>query len=530
MKTAAPEDLKVTYTTSAADMDAIHRYFDEGLAKVRSQIGREYPVYISGKPQKSDKPPVVDLCPIDTSVVLGRFTAASSEQVSQAIEAAYAFKRKWGVETPWKERVALVRKAAKVLRKRKFEIAAVMSLEVGKNRMESLGDAEESADLMDYYAQQMEDADGFIRKMNKLTPIEDNTDILRPYGVFVCIAPFNFPMALSSGMSSAALLAGNTVVYKPAQDTPWTGHCLYEVYRDAGIPAEAFHFVTGRGSDIGDTLWQHPRVGGIVFTGSMEIGMRMFHGFSQKWVKPCLMELGGKGPAIVMESADLDMAADGVYKSAWGLQNQKCSACSRVYVHKKVAKPFIEKLIARTQAMRIGDPTEKDVYYGPVINKKAVETWERAVELAKKDGEIVCGGKRLTEGALGKGLYVEPTVAKAPLSSRLFMEEYFVPILPVGEVGSLDQAIEESNKADYGLTAGIFSGKDEEVQRFFDDAEFGICYANKRTGATTGAWPGAQPFCGWKGSGSSGKGGCGPYYVAQFMREQSRTVVREQKK
>ncbi|MCX5795980.1 MAG: aldehyde dehydrogenase family protein [Elusimicrobia bacterium] len=527
MPTVMEKDLKVTYTTSAADLEAIHARFDSALAEVRGRLGRDYPIYIGGKPMRNGQSPLLDLSPIDTSMVLGRFTAATVEQAVQAIEAAAGAKQAWGTRTPWQARVAIMRKAAAIVRRRKFELAAIMSLEVGKNRLEALGDAEEAADLMEYYAAQMEEAGGFIRKMGSLTPTERTTDILRPYGVFVCIAPFNFPMALASGMTSAALAAGNTVVFKPAGDTPWTGLCLYEVYREAGVPADAFHFITGKGSVIGDALWQHPKVDGIVFTGSQETGMRMFRGFSRKWVKPCLMELGGKGPAIVMDSADLDSAADGVYKSAWGMQNQKCSACSRVYVHRKVAEAFLAKLIARTKAMKIGDPTRRDVFYGPLINEAAVTTWERAVDLARRDGEILHGGRRLQDGALAKGWFVQPTIVKAPLSSRLFLDEYFVPILPVAEVESLDQALAESNKADYGLTAGIFSAKEEEVARFFDEAEFGVLYANRRNGATTGAWPGCQPFTGWKGSGSGGKGGLGPYYVAQFMREQSRTVVTE---
>jgi 1-pyrroline-5-carboxylate dehydrogenase len=525
MATVQQENLKVTYTTSAADMEAIHRRFDEALERVRSRAGAEHPLFINGKARTNGRPPLLDLCPMDSSLVLGRFTAAGAEEAGEAVECASAARSRWGTRTHWKERVALLRKAASIVRERKFEIAAIMSLEVGKNRLESLGDAEESADLMDYYSAQMEENGGFIKRMNALNRDERNTSVLRPYGVFACIAPFNFPMALSSGMSSAALLGGNTVVYKPAQDAPWTGMCLYEAYRDAGIPPEVFHYVTGRGSDIGDALWRHPKTDGIVFTGSREVGMRMYRGFSERWAKPCLLELGGKGPAVVMDGADLDMASEGVYKSAWGLQNQKCSATSRVYVHKSVCAPFVEKLVARTREMRIGDPTRRDVFYGPVINEAAFKTWRRAVRLARQDGKILYGGKRIEEGPLAKGWFVEPTIVSAPLSSRLFLDEYFVPVLAIGEVESLDEAIAECNKADYGLTAGIFSPRGEDVERFFDEAEFGVCYANKRTGATTGAWPGCQPFTGWKGSGSTGKGGCGPYYVAQFMREQSRTVV-----
>jgi 1-pyrroline-5-carboxylate dehydrogenase len=287
------------------------------------------------------------------------------------------------------------------------------------------------------------------------------------------------------------------------------------------------HFISGKGSVIGDALWQHPKVGGIVFTGSKEVGLKMYHGFSQRWVKPCLAELGGKNACIVMESADLDAAAEGVMKSAFGLQNQKCSACSRVYVHRKVAEAFTAKLLEKTRGMRTGDPTQRDVFFGPVINPSAVATFERAVEMARKDGSILLGGKRMSDGAFARGHYVEPTIVKAPLSSQLFMEEFFVPVLAIGEIDSLEQAIEESNRAEYGLTAGLFSREPAEVETFFDEIEAGVTYVNKRSGATTGAWPGAQPFCGWKGSGSTGKGGCGPYYVAQFMREQSRTVIEE---
>lgn len=526
MATPQPNEMKVTYTTSAADMEQIHKAFDQALEKVRGECGRNYPIYVSGRELESDAPPIVDTSPIDTSRVLGRFTSATVEQVDQAVEAAYQARRKWE-KLGWEKRVAILRKAAGLIRESKFELAARMSLEVGKSRLESLGDAEESADLVDYYAWQMENGAGFRQKMNPITPVEDNTDVLRPFGVFACISPFNFPLALAAGMSSAALVAGNTLVLKPAEDAPWTGWRLYQIYREAGVPEDVLHLVNGSGEVVGEHLWRHPQVAGVVFTGSKEVGLHIFKGLSTKWIKPCLAELGGKNPCLVMESADLDAAAEGVMKSAWGLQNQKCSACSRVYVHEKVAKEFIAKLIEKTKGIRIGDPTERDVFFGPVINQQAVDKFEHAVAAAKKDGDVLLGGQRMTSGAFSKGYFLEPTIVKAPLSSSLFMEELFVPLLVIGEVASLDQAIEESNKAEYGLTAGIFSNDPKEVEKFFDEIEAGVTYANKRTGATTGAWPGAQPFCGWKGSGSTGKGGCGPYYVMQFMREQCRTVIKE---
>lgn len=526
MTATAPAQSKITYTSANVDWDTFHRWFDDALAQVRSQLGRDYPLYIAGVAIESTAPPIVDTSPIDSALVLGNFATATAQHVDHAVKAARAAQPAWA-RRHWRERVALLRRAAALIRERKFELAAIMSLEVGKSRLESMGDAEESADLIDYYCQQVEDTDGFVRVMAKVTAVEHNTDVLRPYGIFACIAPFNFPLALSTGMSSAALVAGNAVVYKPAEDAPWTGIKLYEVYRDAGLPAGLFNFLSGHGSESGEAMWRHPQIDGVVFTGSKDVGMRIYHGLSTRWIKPCLLELGGKNAAIVTDSADLDAAAEGIARSAFGLQNQKCSATSRVYVDQKVAQPFLGKLLEQTKALKAGDPTERDVFFGPVINRAAVAKFERAVAQAKQEGEILTGGGRLTGGGgvFDRGHFVAPTIARLPLDSSLYGEELFVPLLAVGVVGGLDQAIAETNKADYGLTAGIFSTSDAEITRFFDEVEAGVCYVNKRTGATTGAWPGAQPFTGWKGSGSSGKGGCGPYYVAQFMREQSRTVI-----
>jgi 1-pyrroline-5-carboxylate dehydrogenase len=468
--------------------------------------------------------PLVDRSPIDTGLVLGRFAVAGPADVDRAVTAAHEAQRGWA-RLPWRERLAILRRASGLIRDRKYELAALMSLEVGKSRLEAMGDAEESADLIDYYCAQVEDADGFVRLMGRITPVERNTDLLRPYGVFACIAPFNFPLALSAGMSSAALAAGNAVIYKPAEDTPWTGLRLYEVYRDAGVPAGVFNLIVGHREAVGDALWHHPGVDGVVFTGSKAVGMRIHAGLGGGWIKPCLLELGGKNAAIVMPSADLDSAAEGVMRSAFSLQNQKCSATSRVYVHHEVVAPFVERLLERTRTMRMGDPSERDVFFGPVINERAVARYEQAVAQARAEGVVLHGGARLTGGVFDRGHFVAPTVALLPLESSLYREELFVPLLAVGEVRSLDEALAHANAVEYGLTAGIFSADPMEVERFFDEIEAGVCYANKRTGATTGAWPGAQPFCGWKGSGSTGKGGCGPYYVAQFTREQSRTII-----
>jgi 1-pyrroline-5-carboxylate dehydrogenase len=515
---------KITYTSASGDLEEFHRNFDTALGRVRSESGQQHPFYIADRPVTTTEDPLVDRSPIDTSWVLGKFSAATPAQVDEAVQSARQSQGDWA-RRPWRERVAILRRAASLIREQKYDLAALMSVEVGKSRLEAMGDAEESADLIDYYCQQVEDADGFVRPMGRITPVERNTDVLRPYGVFACIAPFNFPLALSAGMSSAALVAGNAVVYKPAEDTPWTGLRLYQIYRDAGLPAGVFNLLFGRREHIGDPLWQHPGVDGVVFTGSKRVGMRIHAGVSSRWIKPCLLELGGKNAAIVLRSADLEAAAEGVMRSAFSLQNQKCSATSRVYVQREIMTPFLERLLEKTRGMRMGDPSERDVFFGPVINQQAVERFERAVGQARSEGTLLLGGERLRGGVFDRGYFVAPTIARVPLDSSLYREELFVPFVVIGEVTGLGQAIAETNKAEYGLTAGIFSREQTEISRFFDEVEAGVCYANKRTGATTGAWPGAQPFCGWKGSGSTGKGGCGPYYVAQFMREQSRTVI-----
>ena len=517
---------KITYTTTNVDMEAFHREFDRALASVRGQFGRFYPLVIGGERIEVRPNAIVDTSPIDTRVILATFSAGTAEHVDRAVASAKKAQVAWG-RMPWRDRLVIIRRSAALSRERRFELAALMSIEVGKNRMESIGDAEEGADLIDYYADQMEQANGFVRPMNNLTPIEHNTDVQRPYGVFACIAPFNFPLSLAAGMSGAALIAGNAVVFKPAESTCWTGYQLSEIYRDAGVPPGVVNFLTGHREDIADALWQHPGVDGVVFTGSKEVGMRIFHGLSQHFVKPCLMELGGKNATVVMPSADLDAAAEGAMKSAFGLQGQKCSATSRVYVHREVAAGFLERLVARTGQIVAGDPTERQNWFGPVINQRSVDRYLGVVEEARSAGTVLIGGARLTGPGFDHGYFVAPTVAKVPLDSRLFFDEFFLPFLVVGEVDSLEHAVEQANAAEYGLTAGFFSTKQEEIDRFLDTIEAGVCYVNKRSGATTGAWPGSQPFTGWKASGSSGKGGCGPYYLQQFMREQSRTLIVE---
>jgi 1-pyrroline-5-carboxylate dehydrogenase len=517
---------KVTYSTSdSAEMEVFHQLYDQAVQDATRLFYQTYPIFISGKEIKT-RNEFVDISPTDRDRIIGKFQVGTDLELNKAVDAAYQAFGSWR-DMGFEARCQIMRKAAEIISEKKYELAAIMSYEAGKSRLESMGDVEESADLIRYYCSQIEDSKGFLRPMGRLSPNEEATGVLRPYGVWIVISPFNFPLALAAGMSSGALIAGNTAVFKPSSDTPLTGLKLYEIYREAGVPERVFHFITGSGRNFEAAIFRNKKIAGLVFTGSSEVGMKIFNGFSQQIVRPCILEMGGKNPAIVTESADLDMAAEGVMKSSYGLGGQKCSACSRVYVHKKVEEEFLEKLVGKIKQIKIGDPTKRDVYLGPMINQKAVDKFRLWSEICRNEGKILIGGNILTDGDFGKGFFVEPTlVTGMGKDHRIFVEELFLPLLTEASVDSLEEAIKECNKADYGLTAGIFSQDKGEINYFFNEIETGVLYANKRTGATTGAWPGVQPFCGWKNSGSTGKGGCGPYYVQQFMREQSRTIMK----
>ena len=516
---------RVTYATLSAPSEEMHEAFDAAVSRVRGELGGTHPCWIGAR-KLEGRATFDNRSPINRDLLIGRHQEANATDTEAAIDAALEGFSTWS-RTPWRERLAILRRAADLISERRNELAALMTLEVGKNRFESLADAEESADLIRYYSQQMEDAGGFDRKMGKLSENERTRDILRPYGVWGVISPFNFPLALAAGMSAGALIAGNTVVYKPSPDAPTTGLKLLEILREAGLPAGAMSYLTDSGAEVGKTLVASRKVSGMVFTGSRKVGLTIFQNFNDPSPRPCFLELGGKNPAIVTRNADLEKAAEGVMRGAFGFSGQKCSATSRVYVERSVAARFRDLLVEKTKALAIGDPTTRESYTGPVINERAHRAYQSYVDEAKAGGgRILLGGEVLKEGALAKGFYVAPTIVDGlPRDHRLFLEELFVPFLTLAEVGSLDEAIDESNRVEYGLTAGIFSEDEKEIQTFFDRIEAGVTYANRRSGATTGAWPGVNPFCGWKSSGSSGKGVCGPYYVQQFLREQSQTIL-----
>lgn len=524
VKTHVP---RITYA-SLALTDQDHNAYEAAVAQVRAGLGAHYTNFTGGQPVPArEGNEQAHASPTDTRLTVSYFPRATREDTQEAIHAARAASRQW-MGMPYQERVKILRRAADLMVARVYEYSAMMAFEVGKNRGEAIAEVNESAELIRYYCDQIQEHKGYARPLESPAPGQTTVSVLRPYGVWGVISPWNFPLALCTGMASGALVAGNAVVFKPASESPVSGYYLYKCIADAGIPNGVFNLVVGPGSAVGEELLHNEGIDGLIFTGSKEVGMRLYHHFATQWPKPVITEMGGKNPAIVTASADLEQAAEGVLRSAFGYCGQKCSAASRVYVDRAVKAKFIELLVAFTaQRVKVGDPTARAVFMGPVINRGAVDTWGNAVEEARHDGgAILYGGNRVTDGDLQYGYYLEPTiVAGLPNSHRLFKEELFVPFLVIGAVDSFEEAMREANDVEYGLCAGIYTQDQSELQYFFDNVAAGVLYANRRAGATTGAWPGVNSFGGWKGSGSSGKSGLGPYYVAQFMREQSRWVV-----
>ena len=522
---SAKPRLKITYATLRADNEELHSAFEAGVVAARARLGQSHANIIAGVERAGDGEFELR-SPIDQDIVVGRFARGTREDVRDAVAAARAAQPAWAALS-WDERVSLMNRAGDLISERLMEYGALMSIEVGKNRIESLGEVEETADLIRYYAQTAVDNVFYVRPMDNLGDAATHTrSVLRPHGVFGIISPFNFPMALSGGPTAAAMLAGNTCVFKPASAGSMSAVLLMEVYRDAGVPDGVVNLVMGPGETVGDELASSEAIDGIVFTGSYEVGMGLQHGFSKAYPRPCIVEMGGKNPAIVMGSADLDKAAEGIMRAAFGFGGQKCSANSRVYVERSVHDELVQKLVEKTEQITVGDPVLRENWMGPLTDQQAVDRHQQAVAEARRDGTVYTGGENLRDGDKARGFYVEPTVVgQLPADHRLFRDELFAPFTAVHAVDSLDEALSLANDTVYGLTAGVYSEKPEELDAFLDGIKAGVVYANRRAGATTGAWPGVQPFGGWKGSGSTGKSALGPWYVAQFLREQSQTVV-----
>jgi 1-pyrroline-5-carboxylate dehydrogenase len=519
-------DFKLTYSTMFEPPESLHVAFEAAMDRRRGAPARDHGLYIDGinRPVATGRD---KFSPIDRSLRLGRFAEASSADINLAVAAARRAFPAWR-RLPVGERNRIMRRVASLISARVYDISAAVALEVGKNRMEALGEVQETADFFTLYSEDFE-RQGFDHPLPD-DPVKGfrsrNRSVMRPYGPWAVIAPFNFPFALAGGPVAAALVTGNTVVLKGATDTPWSGRLLADCLHDAGVPPGVFNYVNGNGSEAGAALVQHPDIAGITFTGSHQVGMGIArHMVAGAVPKPCVAEMGGKNAAIVTARADLRRAATGIVRSAFGMGGQKCSALSRIYVDDSVTESLIDAITEEMRAIRIGDPTLRQNWLGPVINGGAQENFRRySAALAAQGARVIAGGRTPAGGALAAGYYCEPTLAEAPTDHPLWRQEMFLPIVMLARVPDREAAMALANDSELGLTAGFYGAADE-VEWFFDNVEAGVTFSNRPQGATTGAWPGYQAFGGWKGSGTTGKAIGSFYYLAQYQREQSQTRV-----
>ena len=506
----------------AADDDELQAAYTAAVGDVRRRLGQSHPLRIGADDREGDGR-FTTVSPIDTTVVVGAFPTASASDVDAAVAAARSAQAAWAA-TPWRQRIETLDRAADLISERSVVDGAALAWENGKSRLEAIGEVEEAADLIRYYTHAMAEHGGFDVPMLRFSDSEVTTDVMRPYGVWAVIAPFNYPSALVAGPAGAALVAGNTVVIKPSAIGSLSGHLVYDALVEAGVPPGAVNLVTG-GAETGEALVRHPGVDGVTFTGSSAVGMSIIRSFATAYPKPAICEMGGKNPVIVTAAADLDLAAAGTARSAFSFAGQKCSAASRAFVDASVADDFIARLVEHAAAIPPVGPLEPGGFLSPVVDAAAVDRYTAVVDDVLANGEVLCGGRRITDGDLAAGNFVAPTVVVAPDDSSVWTDELFVPVLAVRPVASLDEALQRANAVPFGLTAGLFSDDQAEIERFLAGIEAGVVYVNRAAGATTGAWPGVQPFGGWKRSGTAGKAGGGPYYLQQYLREQSRTVV-----
>lgn len=492
----------------------------EALKDVRNQFGKEYDLYIDGKFVKGEKGTFESKNPGNLSETIGTFQKASKEQAIGALESAWKAFEDWQY-VPAKERADYLFKAADVIRRRRLEINAWMISEAGKNFLEADADTCEAIDFLDYYAYEA------IRLSEGMPVLEEtwgdnNKTVYTPIGAGVSISPWNFPFAIFVGMAAAPIAVGNTVVAKPAPDTPKMGHLLAEIFEEVNLPAGVFNYVTGDDIEVGENLAKHPKTRFISFTGSLGVGLHLTKigaevGPGQTFVKRVVTEMGGKNATLVDADADLDHAADEIVKGAFGFQGQKCSASSRVVAVESIYDDLLEKVTEKTKALQVGNPSENRIS-GPVINQKSVDKVMKYIEIGKEEARLVAGGKKAdTEN---EGYYIEPTVfADVPEDARIAQEEIFGPVTAFIKAKDTDDAIRIVNGVQYGLTGAYFSKDPKKIDKALREIKVGNLYINRKC---TGALVGAQPFGGFKLSGTDAKAG-GRDYLKYFLEPKSMT-------
>lgn len=482
------------------------------LAAVRQQLGRTYPLLIGGE-QVDGHSIFMSTNPAHPNEMIGRHVAASTDEIGAAVEAAEAAFPAWSAKSA-RERASVLWRTSELILQKRYELDALLVLEVGKSWEEADGEIAETVDLLRWYAGQMLRY-GRVRRLTRI-PDEDATFFYVPLGVGAIISPWNFPFALTTGMLSAAIVAGNAVVVKPASTSPTSVAWLAQLFSEAGLPAGVLNYVTGPGDVVGDALVDHPRIRFIAFTGSRDVGVRIHmraaqihHG--QIWLKRTQLEMGGKNAVVVDETADLDAAAKGIVDSAFGYQGQKCSAGSRAIVVRDVYQQVIEDVVDRASKLRVGDPSNASVTVGPLIDEPAHQKVTRYVDIGQAEGRMVLGGGKVP----AEGWYVPPTVfVDVAPESRLAQEEIFGPVLAIIPALDFDDAIRIANGTEYGLTGSLYTRVQSRAAFAGRHFHVGNLYINRKC---TGALMGVHPFGGFNMSGTDSKAG-GPDYLLFFLQ------------
>ncbi|SDS89480.1 delta-1-pyrroline-5-carboxylate dehydrogenase [Paenibacillaceae bacterium GAS479] len=486
--------------------------YDAALGAVKEQLGRTYPLVIGGKAIETGRM-LESINPADKGQVIGIVHQADKELADQAIRTAYDTFLTWR-HTSAKERASHLFKASAIMRRRKHEFSAWLTFESGKNRAEADADTAEAIDFMEFYAREMLR----LSEPQPLTrlPEEDNELYYIPLGVGIVIPPWNFPLAIMAGMTTAALVSGNTVVLKPASPTAVIAAKFVELLEEAGVPAGVVNFLPGPGGEVGDFLVEHPLTRFISFTGSRDVGLRINERAAktapgQKWIKRVIAEMGGKDCIVVDSDADLELAADAITASAFGFSGQKCSACSRAIIHVDVYDEVLEKVVERTAKLKLGNPTERGTSLGPVVDEKAYAKILEYIEIGKSEGRLVHGGGIGDE----RGFYIEPTIfADVDAKARISQEEIFGPVVAFTKASSFEEALEFANNTDYGLTGAVISRNRAHLEQARREFFAGNLYLNRKC---TGALVGVHPFGGFNMSGTDSKAG-GRDYLLLFTQ------------
>jgi 1-pyrroline-5-carboxylate dehydrogenase len=494
---------------------------EQAIARVAADTGRVHPIVIGGE-RISGLETFESFNPAHKDQVVGRFQKGSREHVERAIAAAWTAFESWKRQ-PVDVRAGVLLRAAGLMRERKHEFSAVMILEVGKTWAEADADTAEAIDFLEFYAREAYRyaADQPITKIES----EDNHLVYIPLGVGAVIPPWNFPLAIMAGMTTAALVSGNCVVLKPSSDSPWIAWRFFELLEESGMPAGVVNFVSGGGSEVGDPLIQHPRIRFISFTGSKQVGLHINEQAAkprdgQLWIKRVVAEMGGKDAIVVdRDFANLDEAATAVVASAFGFQGQKCSACSRAIIDETIYDRIVPMIVEKTKALRVADPTSGDAQFGPVVNEKAMKTIHRYIKTALGEGGTLLAGGDIDPAS---GFYVQPTViGDVRPDATIAREEIFGPVLAIIKSKDFDDAMRIANDTEFGLTGAVFTDDESKLDRAREEFFVGNLYLNRKC---TGALVGVHPFGGFNMSGTDSKAG-GRDYLGLFL--QAKAISRK---